>query len=230
MKFMLSIIIPCYNESQVLKKTFDSLDKSLENKKFKFEIIFINNGSTDNSIEILNSIKKENSNIVVLNTLNKGKGLAIKEGILNSKYNKVLFLDADLSVGIEELKNEMLESEEILYIGSRKIGTEKGTPFIRRLAGNILNLIIRKLLNLPYKDTQCGFKFISTNNIIKIAKNLSVDGFMYDLDFILTAKKYNLKIEEIPIQYNHNLNTSVSLLKDPWKMLSDIFKIHKKFS
>lgn len=61
MKFMLSIIIPCYNESQVLKNTYDSLDKSLKNKNFKYEIIFINNGSTDNSIEILNSIKKENS-------------------------------------------------------------------------------------------------------------------------------------------------------------------------
>ena len=100
---------------------------------------------------------------------------------------------------------------------------------MRRLAGKTLNQILRKLFKMPFKDTQCGFKFISSNYIKEVANNLSTEGFMYDLDLILSSTKYNLKVKEIPIQYNHNFNSSVSLIKDPVKMALDIVKIYKKF-
>ena len=226
---MLSVLIPCFNESEILEQTFKTVNKYLIDRKLKFEIIFINNGSTDNSIDILNKIEKENLNIVVSNKEIKGKGLAIKEGLVLAKFNKILILDADLSVGIDHLTNEVLQTQEVLYIGSRSKGVEVGTPYMRRLAGKTLNQILRKLFKIPFKDTQCGFKFISSNNIKEVANNLSTEGFMYDLDLILSSTKYNVKVEEIPIQYNHNFNSSVSLIKDPVKMALDIFKIYKKF-
>tara|TARA_B100000902_G_C27190557_1_gene853694 strand:+ start:121 stop:822 length:702 start_codon:yes stop_codon:yes gene_type:complete len=227
---MLSILIPCFNESEILQQTFNTINDYLIDRKLKFEIIFINNGSTDNSIDILNNIEKENLNIVISNKEIQGKGLAIKEGLLLAKFNKIVILDADLSVGIDHLTDEILETQEILYIGSRSKGVEVGTPYMRRLAGKALNQILRRLFKISFKDTQCGFKFISSNNIKEIANNLSTEGFMYDLDLILSSTKYNLKVKEIPIQYNHNYNSSVSLLKDPAKMVLDIFKIYKKFS
>ena len=226
---MLSVLIPCFNESEILEQTFKTVNKYLIDRKLKFEIIFINNGSTDNSIDILNKIEKENLNIVISNKEIQGKGLAVKEGLLLAKFNKILILDADLSVGIDHLTNEVLQTQEVLCIGSRSKGVEVGTPYMRRLAGKTLNQILRKLFKMPFKDTQCGFKFISSNNIKEVANNLSTEGFMYDLDLILSSTKYNVKVEEIPIQYNHNFNSSVSLIKDPVKMALDIFKIYKKF-
>jgi dolichyl-phosphate beta-glucosyltransferase len=107
------------------------------------------------------------------------------------------------------------------------LGEEIGTPRIRKFSGYILNLLIRNLFNLNIKDTQCGFKYISSESLKSITEDLSFGGFIYDLDLILLAINRNIDVLEIPVTYTFNNDSSVSLIKDPLVMLRDLFKLRK---
>lgn len=224
---MISIIIPCYNEENIISDSINKIYNFFEDKKYDFEIVVINNASTDNTLKLLNEINL-NYDIKILNENRKGKGNAIKFGLLNVKYNKVLILDADLSTDISELKDDWLNLDDSLLIGSRFLGDEIDSPKVRKISGFILNYIIRLFFDIDYRDTQCGFKFIAYENINSLAKELSIEGFMYDLDLITLCKKKNLDIQEIPIRYVFNTNSSVSLIRDPLIMLFEMFKIRKR--
>ena len=224
---MISIIIPCFNEEKVISQNIQKIYNFFEDKKYVFEIVVINNASTDNTLKVLIETDK-NYKIKILNEDRKGKGNAIKLGLLNSKYNNILILDADLSTDINELKDEWLKLKNSLLIGSRALGEEIDTPKIRRLSGLILNKIIRLFFDIQFRDTQCGFKFIAHENISSLANDLSIEGFMYDLDLITLCKKLSIDVKEIPIKYIFNKNSSVSLIKDPLVMLFEMLKIRKK--
>ena len=224
---MLSIVIPSFNEVNQIGDTIQKIYKFFKDKKYDFEVVVINNSSTDNTLNLLMELNNV-YDLKILNEPKKGKGNAIKLGLLNVKFNKVLILDADLSTNISELKTEWLELENTLLIGSRFLGDEIDTPRIRKISGFCLNYIIRLIFDIDFRDTQCGFKFIAYQNIKSLASGLTVEGFMYDLDLITLCKNMNIFIKEIPIRYIHNKNSSVSLLKDPFKMLFDMLKIKKK--
>ena len=224
---MISIVIPCFNEEKVISQNIQKIYNYFEDKKYVFEIVVINNASTDNTLKVLIETDK-NYKIKILNEDRKGKGNAIKLGLLNSKYNNILILDADLSTDINELKDEWLKLKNSLLIGSRALGEEIDTPKIRRLSGLFLNKIIRLFFDIQFRDTQCGFKFIAYENINSLANDLSIEGFMYDLDLITSCKKMRIDIKEIPIRYVFNDDSSVSLLKDPAIMLFEMLKIRKK--
>jgi len=225
---MLSILIPCYNEEINILKNTNKLVNWANSKNYNVEINLVNNASTDSTLEILQKLKS-NLDVNIFNENQKGKGYAIKTGLLNCNFSNVLILDADLSTGIEEFNEEWLDKGSLLVLGSRAIGNELNTPLFRKVSGKILNFIIRKVFDLSIKDTQCGFKFISSNNIYKITENISTGGFMYDLDLILSSKSENLKIVEFPVVYKFDNNSSVSMLKDPFLMLIDLFKLKKKY-
>ena len=197
---MISIVIPCFNEEKVISQNIQKIYNFFEDKRYVFEIVVINNASTDNTLKVLIETDK-NYKIKILNEERKGKGNAIKLGLLNSKYNNILILDADLSTDINELKDEWLKLKNTLLIGSRALGEEIDTPKIRRLSGLFLNKIIRLFFDIQFRDTQCGFKFIAYENISSLANDLSIEGFMYDLDLITLCKKLRIDIKEIPIKY-----------------------------
>ena len=224
---MITILIPCFNEEKVIGHNIQKIHDFFENKKYIFELVVINNASTDNTLKVLKEINKAYE-IKILNENKKGKGNAIKLGLLNSKYDNVLILDADLSTDINELKDDWLKLENSLLIGSRVLGEEIDTPKIRRFSGFILNYIIRLFFDIEFRDTQCGFKFIAYENINILANDLSIEGFMYDLDLITLCKKMRIDVKEVPIRYVFNDNSSVSLLKDPAIMLFEMLKIRKK--
>ena len=224
---MISIVIPCFNEEKVISQNIQKIYNYFEDKKYVFEIVVINNASTDNTLKVLIESDK-NYKIKIINEERKGKGNAIKLGLLNSKYNNILILDADLSTDINELKDEWLKLKNSLLIGSRALGEEIDTPKIRRLSGLFLNKIIRLFFDIQFRDTQCGFKFIAYENISSLANDLSIEGFMYDLDLITLCKKLRIDIKEIPIKYIFNKNSSVSLITDPLVMLFEMLQIRKK--
>ena len=224
---MISIVIPCFNEEKVISQNIQKIYNFFEDKRYVFEIVVINNASTDNTLKVLIESDK-NYKIKILNEERKGKGNAIKLGLLNSKYNNILILDADLSTDINELKDEWLKLKNTLLIGSRALGEEIDTPKIRRLSGLFLNKIIRLFFDIQFRDTQCGFKFIAYENISSLANDLSIEGFMYDLDLITLCKKLRIDIKEIPIKYIFNKNSSVSLITDPLVMLFEMLQIRKK--
>ena len=221
---MLSIVIPCYNEEEIITQSLDKVVNFLDKESYVGEIIVVNNASTDNTLEKLNEFKN-NQNIFIFNETKKGKGNAIKKGLQETKHNKILILDADLSTDITQFNKDWLNLEETVFIGSRYFGEEIKTPKIRKLSGNILNFLIRLIFKLEIRDTQCGFKFIATRKKEELCKRLTTKGFLYDLDLILTSIKLGMSIKEVPIKYIYDKNSSVSLLKDPFFMLLEIYKL-----
>ena len=180
-------------------------------------------------LEILEKLES-NPNVHIFNENKKGKGYAVKTGLMNCNFRNILILDADLSTGIEQFSDDWLNLDSKLLLGSRAIGNELRTPLFRKISGKVLNFLIRKIFDLNIKDTQCGFKFISSNKTSKIAENISIGGFMYDLDLILSSKIENLKIVEIPVVYKFDKNSSVSMFKDPFLMLFDLFRLKIKYN
>lgn len=223
---MLSIIIPCFNEEKIISQSIKKIDDWSKSKDFEIEILIINNASTDNTDEELRKAS-EIFRISVLNENKKGKGYAIKKGLAEVINSKVLILDADLSTDLNAFDEDWLKKNELLILGSRSLGEEIGTPRIRKFSGYILNLLIRNLFNLNIKDTQCGFKYISSESLKSITEDLSFGGFIYDLDLILLAINRNIDVLEIPVTYTFNNDSSVSLIKDPLVMLRDLFKLRK---
>jgi len=226
---MLSILIPCFNEENIIYENINKLLSWSTKQKFESEIIVINNGSTDKTESELRKFEEEDA-VLILNEKLKGKGFAVKRGLENCKYNKAVILDADLSAGINELKMEWLEADNLLIIGSRPLGNEINTPLIRKFSGIVLNFIIRKIFNLNYLDTQCGFKFLSTDKINEITNGLSCKGFLYDLDLILMCLRLEINVEEKPVNYYFNRNSSISLFRDSIAMLKDVFILKKKYN
>ena len=223
---MLSIIIPCFNEEKIISQSIKKIDDWSKSKDFEIEILIINNASTDNTDEELRKAS-EIFGISVLNENKKGKGYAIKKGLAEVINSKVLILDADLSTDLNAFDEDWLKKNELLILGSRSLGEEIGTPRIRKFSGYILNLLIRNLFNLNIKDTQCGFKYISSESLKSITEDLSFGGFIYDIDLILLAINRNIDVLEIPVTYTFNKDSSVSLIKDPLVMLRDLFKLRK---
>ncbi len=225
---MLSVIIPCFNEEKVIAKNTNKILNWSKNQDFETEILVVNNNSTDRTLDEINKFK-DYENVVILNELTKGKGFAVKKGILNCKYDKAVILDADLSADITELKKEWLWIDDLLIIGSRPLGSEINTPKIRKLSGNILNFLIRKIFKINFLDTQCGFKYISTRKLKEIGYEITCGGFLYDLDLILYCLNLDIQVEEKPVKYFFDRNSSVSLLRDPLIMLKDMFVLKRKY-
>ena len=224
----LSIVVPLYNEQLIIKNNIEKIYNYFSNK-FDFEIIVINDGSTDNSQEIISNINIENL-IVINNPHNLGKGHAIKKGILNSKGDIVLITDIDLSASIDQfitLYNKMLKGYDMV-IGSRS--TKDSKILIRQsvqriIAGKIFNFCVKNILQLDFKDTQCGFKLFNGLIIRKLMLLSIINKFCIDVEILYLAKKFKFKVSEKGIKWKNNNNSSVRLFRDSINMFIDLLRI-----
>ena len=224
----LSIVIPAYNEGNVIKENLELINKYFTDK-FSFEIIVVNDGSNDDTNSILYQLKIKNLNIY--NNLKKrGKGASIRKGIKKSIGKIVLVVDADLSAPInqfEKLYDELNNGYEIV-IGSRSTNDAKviiSQPFKRVITGKVYNLLVKFVLGLNFKDTQCGFKLFDGNKIRNIINICKINSFSIDVEILFLAKNFNLKVLEKGIVWKNNTFSKVSLIKDPLIMLIDLFRI-----
>ena len=237
----LSIIFPVYNEELRLKSSFNHIRSFLKKKKkFKTEIIFSDDGSQDNSYNlIIQFIKsfKSNKKIkikVVKLRKNLGKGAALKMGVKYAKYNWILTSDIDMSVSLFQLTNwinqKLVSKKNFVYFGSRKhkksIVKKK---IFRNILGNIMRFLILIILNIKIKDTQCGYKLYEKKIGKLIFSKLKTFDFNHDLEIILLLKAKNIIIKELPVKWTHKNNSSLNIFWDPIKMFLGIFKIRLRY-
>lgn len=223
----LSVIIPAYNEADRLPKTLYKIFNYLEKQKYSFEIIVVDDGSTDQTPKAILDEFGEKVKVLVQKH-NSGKGSAVRMGVLNSVGEQVLYLDADGSTPISEI--EKLQKEiynHDLAIGSRKDSSliEVRQPFYREYLGKTFNFIVCSLTQIKIKDTQCGFKLIKGQIARKLFSQMKIDGFAFDVELIYLAIQKGLKIAEIPVVWINDERSKVSILRDPLIMLTEIFKI-----
>lgn len=236
----LSIIIPFFNESKRINESLKKIKNFLYRNKMKIEIIFVNDGSEDNSLEILKKFLKKNdvfrSKFKIINLpKNIGKGGALKEGVKKSQKQWILTTDLDLSVDLEEIKiwikKEFINNACDIYFGSRELENSiVKSKFYRKFLGFFFRLISKIFLGLDFRDTQCGFKLYKNIVAKKIFNKLRCKGFEHDLEIALLAKKNNFYISELPVEWKHMPGSKLNILIDPFKMLFGILKISlKKF-
>ena len=224
----ISIIIPIYNENDILEKNILNIFNYFQNKSV-FEIIVIDDGSTDNSIKTLNSLKLNNL-IILRNNQNMGKGYSIIKGVLESKGDLILQTDADLSAPIMEFEKLFIKYKNgfDFVIGSRskansKVNTKQN--FFRIILGKLFNILTYLILNLNYNDTQCGFKIYNSIKLKNVIKSCKVKKFCIDVEILYLAKLKKYKVMEEGIIWNDKKNSKVNLIKDPLNMFIDLVKI-----
>ncbi|HPP87657.1 MAG TPA: glycosyltransferase family 2 protein [bacterium] len=232
----ISIVIPVYNETQRIDNSLFELKDYFSNFKYDYEIIFVDDGSSDNTAEKLE--KFINNNLLKKFKLlklpkNCGKGAAVKHGMLNAMDNSDLyfFMDADLSTPLSEI-NKFIEYYEThktdILIGSRSLADSNVVvhqKIYRELMGKIFNKILKILIFTEFIDTQCGFKLFSPRARKKIFKNLKIQRFAFDVEIVFLAKKYNISIEELPVTWVNKENSRVHIIKDSFNMLCDVIKL-----
>ena len=225
MKF--SIVIPAYNEESRIEKTINKILAYLNSKKWDFNIVVVDDGSTDKTGEIVSKFR--NSQIeIVKNQKNMGKGYSVKRGALASQGDWTIFTDADLSTPIEELEKFMQFQDYDVLIGSRALKESKilvHQPFYRELSGKIFNLFVKLLVIRDIHDTQCGFKLFKREAAKEIFKRQTLNGFSFDVETIYIARKMGYRIKEIPIRWFNDKETKVKFVRSSLQMLIDLFKI-----
>lgn len=216
----LSVIVPAFNEEKKIEKNIEKYNNYLKQQKYSYEIIIVNDGSLDNTKKNIENIIRKNSKVKLINLKkNYGKGYAVKEGMLKAQGDFHLFLDADNSTSIEHLNKAMplLLKKEDIVIGSRSSFDHQNSkvilsqPFWRVFLGKIGNFLIRILFKIKIRDTQCGFKIFSSSISQKIFSNLTINRWLFDLEIIVLAKKYGVKINIIPVEWENDKDSKLKL-------------------
>lgn len=230
----ISVIVPCYKEAAVIENTIQTLSWYLSERFERFEIIVVTDGSPDKTKETVQHFGNTHPEIplvLIPLTNNQGKGVAVKTGVLHSRYDPILFIDADLTIPIQELEKFLtaLTTNDIV-IASRLISGshfEEPIPLYRViLARGFYFLQIILLGNLKFSDTQCGFKLFRRERALPLFQKLTVRRFAFDAELLFLAKKTNLKVAALPVTILKDpRHTNVSSLKDPINMFFALLKI-----
>ena len=227
----LSVVIPAYNEAQRIGPSIERINGYLSARGIAFEVVVVDDGSTDATREVVAEAMRSRPSVrLVENGTNRGKGFSLRNGFLNSSGELVLFCDADLSTPIEEVDPFIAEVERgaDIVIGSRALRDSriiKRQPFYRMLMGKTFNKFVWLLLVRGIADTQCGFKLLKRETCERLFGKLRLDGFAFDVELIFIARKYGLKVVELPVMWINSPESKVHAVKDSTKMLIDLLKV-----
>lgn len=223
----LSLIIPCYNEEVRFLEQIKFVLKFLEKFEDK-ELILVNDGSTDKTLKLFQDCAKNNSFVRVISyEVNKGKGYAIRKGLLDSSKDFILISDMDLSTPLKDFSKLFKYSLGYdVVIGSRALDNSnvlKKQNLFKVFLGKSGNFGIKMLLGLDIKDTQCGFKLFN-NSTKSVFKKSIVDGFGYDFELLFLFNKDGFKIKEVPVTWINDERSKVRV-RDYFLTLFDLFKV-----
>jgi dolichyl-phosphate beta-glucosyltransferase len=225
----LSVIIPAYNEENRLPNTFDQLFKFLESQPYTSEVLLVENGSSDRTANVAHEYAKKHSQLRVLQSTDRGKGLAVRYGMLEATGQYRFMCDADFSMPVEEINRFLPPAMErsVIAIASREASGAKriNEPFYRHFVGRCFNLLIR-LLALPgLQDTQCGFKCFPASAAEELFRKQTLSGWSFDVEVLFIARKRGYSILEVPVVWYFNPESKIRVLKDSMRMGLDLLTI-----
>jgi glycosyltransferase involved in cell wall biosynthesis len=224
----LSVIIPAYNEARRLPETLAQVHKFLRKQDYSSEILVVENGSTDGTFEIANSLQEKISKLTVMHEDTRGKGWAVKQGMLAASGAWRFICDADLSMPIKEV-NRFLppQSNAPVVIASREApgAVRYGEPEHRHLVGRAFNLLVRLLLLPGLQDTQCGFKCFRADAAEAVFPRVTIPGWTFDVEALFIARRLGFTIQEVPIPWYYKPLSRVKVARDSVQMAADLLRI-----
>ena len=219
-----SFIVPAYNESERLEVSLPKILGYVRQRELASEIIVVNDGSSDNTADVVRSFMASNPDIrLVENPGNRGKGYSVRNGMLHAQNDVILFTDADLSSPIGEADKlfAAIAQGADVAIGSRWLQADLQTerqPWYRQLYGRLFNLALRMVLGLKYRDTQCGFKAFTRQAAQTIFTRQRVERWGFDPELLFLADKFKLRTTEVPVEWAHDHRSKINPLRDGLKM------------
>src|SRR6266513_1090876 len=228
-----SVVIPAFNEASRIGETLRLTLDYLRNVSPESELIVVNDGSTDATSliarEVLETAKTETR--LLENFPNRGKGAAVRSGLLAAQKPIALFFDADLSTPLGETPKliEPIAHDEIdIAFGSRAIDRSligQHQPWRREQAGRVFNLLVRLATGLPFWDTQCGFKAFRLEACRPILETARIEGFAFDVELLYLARRAGLRMREVPVRWNHAEGSKVNFFRDSLRMLREVIAL-----
>jgi dolichyl-phosphate beta-glucosyltransferase len=226
-----SLVFPAYNESVRLGATLEKVLSYVSQQHWKVEIIVVNDGSTDDTAAIVAQYARRSPIVrLVQNPGNRGKGYSVRNGMLNANGDVLLFSDADLSSPISEAPKLLaaIESGADVAIGSRWLKAELQTErqsVLRQIFGRMYNLLLRMILGLDYKDTQCGFKAFTRSAARMIFSAQRIERWGFDPELLFLAKMYGLRVAEVPVEWGHAGASKINPITDGMRMFGEMLSI-----
>ena len=232
----ISIVVPAFDEAGCIAATLDEVVAFAERLGTVREIIVVDDGSTDATPELVEAARRKHASssvaiILLRHKHNRGKGAAVRDGMIKATGDIVMFTDADLSAPLSEMPlliDPVVAGDCDIVIGSRALDRSRITVRqgrIRETAGKFFNLIVRFMTGLNIHDTQCGFKAFRREAILPVLRVQRLTGFAFDVEQLYLASRIGLRIREVPVDWGHVPHTKVSLVRDSFRMFVDVFRI-----
>jgi len=226
-----SVVIPCFNEAARIGETLRLTNDYLVKNSPQGELIVVNDGSTDRTSAIAGEALAQArvATRLLENFPNRGKGAAVRSGLLAAQKPIGLFFDADLSTPLEEIPKviEPIANGDIdLAFGSRALDRKligRHQPWRREQGGRVFNLLVRLATGLPFWDTQCGFKAFRLDVCRPILEAAHIQGFAFDVELLFLAQRAGFRLREVPVRWNHAEGSKISFVKDSLRMLREVF-------
>jgi len=233
----LSVVIPAFNEKTNIKNgSLEVVNNFLTKKKFSWEVLVVDDGSSDNTVGLVEKFAKKHSGFKVLKEPHRGKGGTVIAGVLAAKGEIILFTDMDQATPINQIDKFIPKFNEgyDIVIGSRS--GRKGAPLLRKAMAYGFAFLRTLILRLLYRDTQCGFKAFKKDAAQEIFKRMKIFSEKakikeagvtagFDLELLYIARKLKLKVAEVPVVWHHKSTERISAVKDSWQGLRDMIRV-----
>lgn len=228
----LSVVIPAFNEELRIGATLEEVERFLSAQPWRWEVRVVDDGSADKTTAIVEDFQRRHPQIVLQREPHRGKGGAVKAGLLAATARFRFICDADLSMPVAELPRFLPPrlTDFDVAIGSREgVGARRvGEPMIRHVAGRIFNYAVQRLTVPGINDTQCGFKMFTASAVDAIFPRVTVDGWAFDIEVLSIARARLLRIVEVPIEWHYRRESRLSLIRDGAGMLRQLLQIRAR--
>ena len=230
-KPLLSIVIPAHNEEHRLPNTLEQVKTFLDKQSYLAEVLVVENGSSDATLQIAQSYLEKCPYLRVLQLKESGKGLAVREGVLAATGEYRFICDADLSMPIEEVNKfipPQLDNFDVAIASREAPGAKRfNEPEYRHFIGRVFNTLVRVVALPSLHDTQCGFKCFHAPVAEKVFRLQTFMGWSFDVEVLFIALMHGYQVLEIPINWYHIPGSRVKLFQDSYRMAMDILTIRK---
>jgi dolichyl-phosphate beta-glucosyltransferase len=228
----LAVVVPAFNEETRIGTTLEALRGYLTARPWRWEIVVVDDGSTDRTLTVVREAAAADPRIRVIDAPHRGKGGAVRAGMLATSAAHRFMCDADLSMPVHEIARFMPPAlgDADVAIGTREgAGARRiGEPLPRHLAGRAFNMLVRMLIVPGVHDTQCGFKMFTAPAADAIFPQATVDGWAFDIEVLSLARLRRLRIREVPIEWHYREESRVHMLRDGLGMFRELLRIRRR--